>query len=46
MMQQQAAPLQHGGALYNYYRPSTGPTRNPRQPNQHTQPHTNVSRET
>jgi hypothetical protein len=49
MMQQQAAPIQHGGALFNYYRPPTVPTgaaRNPRPPIQHTQPHTNVSRVT
>ncbi|XP_021927446.1 protein alan shepard isoform X4 [Zootermopsis nevadensis] len=43
MMQQQAAPMQHGGALYNYYQPITvltGPNRNVRQPAQRTQPHT------
>lgn len=46
MMQQQAASLQHGGALFNYYRPSatpTGATRTARQPVQHATPHTNVS---
>lgn len=49
MMQQQAAPMQHGGALYNYYQPITvltGPNRNVRQPAQRTQPHTSVSRVT
>jgi hypothetical protein len=46
MMQQQAAPMQHGGALYNYYRPATAPTGPARQPIQHAQPHTNVSRVT
>jgi hypothetical protein len=46
MMQQQAASLQHGGALFNYYRPPAAPTnttRTPRQPVQHAPVHTNVS---
>ncbi|XP_033610638.1 protein alan shepard isoform X4 [Cryptotermes secundus] len=43
-MQQQAAPVQHGGPLFSLCRPPaapTGATRNPRQPVQHSQPHTN-----
>lgn len=46
MMQQQAASLQHGGPLFNYYRPPAAPTsatRTARQPVQHATPHTNVS---
>jgi len=45
MMQQQAASLQHGGALFSYYRSAapTSATRTARQPVQHATPHTNVS---
>ncbi|XP_069683320.1 protein alan shepard isoform X2 [Periplaneta americana] len=34
-MQQQTAPMQHGGALYNYYRPPSAPAAAPRAPRQH-----------